>query len=173
MSADEPFVTGADERPLAVFDLDGTLSDTRHRLHFVTSGRGRKDWDAFFRAASADPPLPDGVALAREWAERCEIGYVTGRPEHCRRATRAWLADQDLPLGGPLWMRPPGDRRPARVTKPALLRRLAAEREIAVVVDDDEQVCTAYEKAGFPVVRADWMPPAEALERAQEDEGRT
>ena len=38
-----------DPRPLAVFDLDGTLADVRHRLHHI-EGR-RRDWDAFFSAA--------------------------------------------------------------------------------------------------------------------------
>ncbi|MEV6110349.1 hypothetical protein AB0M28_37455 [Streptomyces sp. NPDC051940] len=168
MSADAP---PAGRRPLAVFDLDGTLADTRHRLHYV-EGTPR-DWKAFFRAAKDDPPLAEGIALALDWAERCELAYVTGRPEYCRRSTVRWLAAQGLPAGGRLSMRGARDFRPARVAKPALLRELAAEREIAVVVDDDLQVCEAYENAGFAVVRADWMPPAAALDRAQEEEGRT
>lgn len=160
-----------DRRPVAVFDLDGTLADTRHRLHFVESAP--KDWTAFFRAADQDPPLQAGIALALEWAERCDLAYVTGRPERCRRATERWLADQGLPRGTTLAMRAPRDFRPARVAKLELLRALSREREVAVVVDDDGQVCDAYRAAGFEVVVADWMPPAQALHRAQEDTGRT
>lgn len=162
----------AQQRPrsLAVFDLDGTLSDIRHRLHHLDAAP--KDWDAFFRAADADPPLVPGVALALEWAERCDLGYVTGRPERCRAATERWLAAQGLPTGT-LWMRDDTDRRPARVTKPRLLRRLARQRTVEVVVDDDPLVCAAYRQAGFRVVRADWMPSAETLEQAQEESGRT
>ncbi|WP_206314823.1 hypothetical protein [Streptomyces coryli] len=160
----------AADRPLAVFDLDGTLTDTRHRLHYVESSP--KDWRAFFRAAGEDPPLAQGVALALELGKECEIGYVTGRPEYLRRTTLRWLTDHGLPEG-PLWMRAAGDRRPARVTKLQLLRGLAAERDVAAVVDDDEQVCAAYERAGFQVVRADWMPAAEVLHEVQEEEGRT
>lgn len=159
-----------DRRPLAVFDLDGTLSDTRHRLHHI-SGRPR-DWDAFFRAAADDPPLPAGISLALEWAECADLGYVTGRPERCRRDTEDWLAAHGLP-SGELWMRDDTDRRPARVTKPRLLGRVARRRTVAVVVDDDGQVCDAYRRAGFPVVLADWMPESPTLERAQEDQGRT
>jgi phosphoglycolate phosphatase-like HAD superfamily hydrolase len=161
---------GVERKPVAVFDLDGTLADTRHRLHFVESTP--KDWSAFFRAADQDPPLAEGIALALEWAERCDLAYVTGRPERCRRATERWLADQGLPRGT-LSMRSPRDFRPARVAKPGLLRELAREREVAVVVDDDVQVCDAYRQAGFEVVVADWMPPAESLHHAQEDTGRT
>ncbi|MCF6525922.1 hypothetical protein [Streptomyces sp. JJ36] len=161
---------GEQPRPLAVFDLDGTLSDTRHRLHLVA--RAPKDWDAFFRAAGDDPPLPAGIALAREWAEHCDLGYVTGRPERCRSATERWLAAQRLPTGD-LWMRDDTDRRPARVTKPRLLRRLASARTVAVVVDDDRQVCDAYRRAGFRVVYADWMPSSDTLTEVQERHGRT
>ena len=42
-------------------------------------------------------------------------------------------------------MRSGTDRRPARLTKPPQLRRLARGRVVAVVVDDDERVCDAYE----------------------------
>ena len=44
---------------------------------------------------------------------------------------------------------------------------------MAVVVDDDEQVCDAYEGAGFRVLRARWMSEEPVLQQAQEEEGRT
>ena len=157
-------------RPLAVFDIDGVLADVRHRLHHVE--RRPKDWDAFFAAAIDDPPLEQGVALARASAEDCDVVYVTGRPERCRADTLAWFGRHGLPEGE-LSMRASRDRRPARLAKPGLLRRLAAGRTVAVVVDDDVQVCEAYEAAGYPVLRADWMGRPPALEVAQEDEGRT
>jgi phosphoglycolate phosphatase-like HAD superfamily hydrolase len=158
------------ERPLAVFDVDGVLADVRHRLHHL-EGRP-KNWGAFFRDAVNDPPLTEGIALCQESAKDCEVVYVTGRPEHCRRDTLDWFARHDLPEGR-LSMRSDGDRRPARMAKPQLLRRLARNRTVAVVVDDDEQVCDAYEQAGWRVLRARWMETAPVLERAQEEEGRT
>ena len=157
-------------RPLAVFDIDGVLADVRHRLRFVESRP--KDWDAFFDAAVDDPPLAQGVALARASAEDCEVVYVTGRPERCRRDTLDWFARHGLPEGT-LSMRRGRDFRPARVAKLELLRRLAADRTVAVVVDDDEQVCDAYEQAGFRVLRARWMSEQPVLQRALEEEGRT
>lgn len=157
-------------RPLAVFDVDGVLADVRHRLHFVESRP--KDWDAFFSAAVDDPPLPQGVALAQESAKDCEVVYVTGRPERCRRDTLAWFAQQGLPEGQ-LSMRRSRDFRPARVAKLDLLRRISADRTVAVVVDDDLQVCDAYEAAGYRVLRATWMSDEPALHEAQEDDGRT
>ncbi|MFF8507026.1 hypothetical protein ACF064_02955 [Streptomyces sp. NPDC015492] len=163
MTADTP-------RPLAVFDLDNTLAATAHRQHFLE--RRPKDWDAFFAAAPDDPPLDEGIALCREAAEECDVVYLTGRPERCRRDTLAWLAAQGLPEG-PVHMRRHRDFRPARVTKVETLRRLAADRAVRMLVDDDPLVCDAAEEAGFPVVRAGWATPSEELRDAQEKEGRT
>lgn len=159
-----------DIRPLAVFDLDNTLAATAHRQHFLE--RRPKDWDGFFAAAPDDPPLEEGVALCRSAAEECEVVYLTGRPERCRRDTLAWLAEQGLPEG-PVHMRRHRDFRPARVTKVEILRRIGAGREVRMLVDDDELVCDAAEAAGFPVLRARWATPSEALREAQEREGRT
>ncbi|WP_455754929.1 phosphatase domain-containing protein [Streptomyces mirabilis] len=157
-------------RPLAVFDLDGTLADSAHRQRFLE--RKPRDWDAFFAAAPQDPPLAEGVALALRSTEGCEVVYLTGRPERCRRDTVEWLAAQGLPEGR-VWMRRNDDRRPARHTKLDVLRRLARDREIHVLVDDDELVCDEAERAGFRVVRARWATASAALKDAQEREGRT
>ncbi|WP_327371644.1 phosphatase domain-containing protein [Streptomyces sp. NBC_01217] len=160
----------SDHRPLAVFDLDGTLADSGHRQHYL-EGR-RRDWDSFFSAAVDDPPLPEGVRLALSSAEECEVRYLTGRPERCRSDTVAWLAEQGLPEGR-LYMRRNDDRRPARHTKLDILKRLGREREVRMLVDDDELVCDAAEHAGFTVVRARWAKVSPALKDAQERQGRT
>jgi len=57
---------------------------------------------------------------------------------------------------------------------PAALRdRLAADRRIAVLVDDDPLVLDAVRRAGYDVLPADWMPADETLREAQEVEGET
>ncbi|GGS43755.1 hypothetical protein AB0E75_06110 [Streptomyces griseoviridis] len=163
-------MTESSKRPLAVFDLDNTLADTAHRQRFLE--RRPRDWDAFFAAAPHDPPLPEGVALARRSAEECEVVYLTGRPERCRRDTLDWLAAHGLPEGS-VRMRGDRDRRPARHTKLETLRALARTREVRVLVDDDELVCADARRAGFTVVRADWAGRSAELRDAQEREGRT
>src|SRR4051812_11239583 len=152
------------DRPIAVIDLDGVLADVRHRLRHLESGR--RDWDAFFAGIPADEVLPEGRAVVERLAGDHEIVYLTGRPERTRQDTEAWLEQHRLPHGNVI-MRREGDRRPARVTKPQLLRRLAAGRRIAVVVDDDPDVCAALRAAGWPVLEADWMRPDETLHQAQ------
>jgi len=161
----------------------------RHRLHHVASRP--KDWDAFFGAAPDDPPLDEGLgAVATAHRAGHEVVYLTGRPERCRTATLSWLAAQGLPEGR-LYMRDDADRRPARITKVATLRRLARQHRIEAFVDDDAAVVEAVRAAGFPVLHARWMQPStsgsdsapgqptheasaqEVLFEIQETEGRT
>jgi phosphoglycolate phosphatase-like HAD superfamily hydrolase len=181
-----PTSPGSDRTTLAVFDIDGVLADVRHRLHHVATRP--KDWDAFFGAAPLDPPLPEGLAAVATAANAGHtIVYLTGRPTRCRADTLRWLAAQGLPPGE-LHMRDDADRRPARFTKVATLRRLARRAEVVAFVDDDAAVVAAVRAAGFPVLHADWMGQAtsgadeapaapstaqDVLFEIQETEGRT
>ena len=158
------------ERPLAIVDIDGVVADVRHRLHHVESKP--KDWNAFFGAADRDPPLADGVARVRQLREDHDVVYLTGRPEYLRRTTEAWLERHGI-AGNDLLMRRRGDFRPARVTKAEELRRLARGRTVAIVLDDDAEVCAALRADGWPVEQATWMPSSRTLRSAQEKEGRT
>lgn len=154
----------------AVFDVDGVVADVRHRLHHVA--RKPKSWDRFFAAADRDPPLAPGLALAREYAQRHRLVWLTGRPERLRAVTTAWLGRHGLPVGR-LLMRPAHDRRPGREYKAEQVRRLAHVGSIAVIVDDDPAVVARLTELGWPVRLADWVPYAESLRQAQEGDGRT
>jgi hypothetical protein len=160
----------AASRMLAVVDIDGVLADVRHRLHHVETSP--KDWDGFFAAAPDDPLLERGRETVTRLAEVFDVVYLSGRPERCREDTLTWLDRHDLPRGEVL-LRPPGDRRPARLVKVEALDRLSADRRVAVLVDDDPLVLDAARNAGYDVLPADWMPPADTLRRAQEVEGET
>jgi hypothetical protein len=158
------------QRLLAVIDLDGVVADVRHRLEHV---RARpKDWRAFFAAAPDDPLLDEGARVVRALAEVHDIAYLSGRPETCRADTLAWLARHDLP-DGPVHLRPHHDRRPGRLYKVDVLRRLARTQEVAVLVDDDLMVCEAAQDAGFDVLPATWMGQQPELLEAQEIDGET
>lgn len=166
----------SEELPLAIVDIDGVVADVRHRLRFVE--RQPKDWRRFFAAAEHDACHDEGVAVVERLRADHEVVYLTGRPQSEEGRTRAWLDRHGLG-GHRLVMRPPDDRRPAARVKVDLLRRLAAGRTVAVVVDDDTKVLAAVAEAGFPTFHADWErrlldeDQDAALRSAQEDEGRT
>jgi hypothetical protein len=157
-------------RPLAVIDIDGVVADVRHRLRFLD--QRPKDWDAFFAAAEQDVPLEVGIARVMELAGGHDVVWLTGRPERLRKVTTAWLGRHGLP-SGPMHMRGNRDRRPARTFKLGQVRKLAAERIVAVVIDDDPAVVAALRTEGLPAELADWVPRDEELDVAQEQQGRT
>ncbi|MER7005839.1 hypothetical protein ABT297_22760 [Dactylosporangium sp. NPDC000555] len=158
------------ESSLAVFDIDGVVADVRHRLKYLD--RRPKDWNRFFAAAGRDPVLAEGVELAREYARHHVLVWLTGRPEHLRDVTAAWLGAAGLPAEL-LFMRPANDRRPARDFKSRELARLSRESPIELVVDDDPEVVERLRGLGYAVRLADWVPHSSTLRTAQEREGRT
>ncbi len=165
--------TPPDTRPFAVIDIDGVVADVRHRLVHVS--HSPKNWRAFFGAAPDDALLPDGATVVAELAMTCEIVWLSGRPEYCRRDTLRWLAQHRLPQGR-LVLRTGRDFRPAKVVKVLRLEELARERPVHILIDDDEAVCQAARAAGFAVLQATWMPDEaqrSILDQAQEREGRT
>lgn len=133
MSAADPSPSAA-APPLAVFDLDGTLADTRHRAHHLA---GAGDWTAFFDAAPRDPLLAEGAAAVRAAVRAgCRVVYLSGRPERLRQSTLTWLAQHELPPGH-LILRPDASRVPATAYKLTALRRMALREPLALLVDDD------------------------------------
>ena len=119
----------ADDRPVAVFDIDGVLADVSHRLHYLQSYPQR--WDRFFAAADRDPLLAEGAARLRAALVDHDVLYLTGRPERSRRLTKAWLRRHGLPTG-PLIMREDEDYRPARWMKREVRQRDAPTSAPAV-----------------------------------------
>jgi phosphoglycolate phosphatase-like HAD superfamily hydrolase len=174
MPTDDPAGDDGPERPLAIVDIDGVVADVRHRLHHL-EGR-RKRWQAFFDAAHLDGLHEEGKAIVEQLRADHEIVYLTGRPRWLERVTLDWLDEHGLG-GHRLVMRPDTDNRPAAILKVDVLRRLGRGRTVAVVVDDDDRVIAAIQKAGYQTFQATWEKRAIAeqlaLERAQEDEGRT
>ncbi|WP_329791937.1 hypothetical protein V1227_08345 [Lentzea sp. DG1S-22] len=148
-------------RPVAVMDIDGTVADVRHRLHFLDSDSPTK-WADFFDAAGDDPVLPDGAELAHKLAVDHDIVWLTGRPVRLAELTRRWLAEQGLPPGE-LVMQPHGDKRPARLVKLERVLELQRQHTVALVVDDDPRVVSQLRAAGLPVHHATWAPWSPAL----------
>ncbi len=157
-------------RMVAVVDIDGVVADVRHRLRHVTERP--KDWPSFFAAAAEDTLLAEGAHTVARLAEVYDIVWLSGRPERLRRVTREWLDARLLPAGE-LILRGPDDYRPARLVKVEVLRALARDRTVVVLVDDDPEVLAEARRAGFDVLPATWMGEHRALREVQEDDGRS
>lgn len=76
-------------KQIVVFDLFGTLTDTRHREHFIRT----KDWDSFFNLAERDTPIANRIELLKAHVKNGETVEVwTTHPDSLRDVTLAWMS---------------------------------------------------------------------------------
>ncbi len=133
-----------------IFDLDGTLANLDHRLHFVK--REKPDWDAFFDAVDQDSVYEHVADLARMLSYRRNhyIVVVSGRSDQCRTATLAWLNMHGIPAHH-VYMRTGGDHRPDYEVKKDLLAELLADGYKPIMAfDDRNQVVEMWRENGVP-----------------------
>jgi len=135
--------------PLVIFDLDGTLADIEHRLHYVA--RKPKRWDRFFRACTDDAPNRPVIELAQTLRDAgWEIWIWSGRSDAVRQQTEAWLADH-VAFAAPLRMRRDGDHQADITLKESWLLGLAAadRARLRFIVDDRASVVAMWRSHGL------------------------
>ena len=139
-----------------IFDLDGTLANITHRLHFIN--KGVKDWDSFFKAIPEDQPIVEMVDLAITLiaAKNKPVIFATGRPERTRNDTITWLQKNgiDSDFQSMLFMRQDGNRRPDYIIKQNILEDLRrAGYEPDLVFDDRQSVVDMWREQGVRVAQ--------------------
>jgi phosphoglycolate phosphatase-like HAD superfamily hydrolase len=138
--------------PVAVFDIDGVLSDAAGRQHYLDGASGRKNWKAFFDAVGDDPLVEDVNRLLQLLDPALHVVLLTARPTRVRPATVAWLERYDV-RWDLLVMRPDGDYQPAVTFKQGVveaLQRLGYEPRIAF--EDDRRNVAMFRSAGVPCI---------------------
>jgi phosphoglycolate phosphatase-like HAD superfamily hydrolase len=133
-----------------IFDIDGTLADISHRLHFIQ--QEPKDWRGFFAACPKDKPIPEVVAICKALAPDYSIKLITGRSDEIRDETGLWLNQQGI-IFSDLLMRQAGDPREDSIVKAELLDSLLTytAEPIAGVFEDRKQVVDMYRSKGLRV----------------------
>lgn len=140
--------------PSIIVDIDGTLSDLRHRLHHVTGPR--RDWDRFFALVGEDQPIEATRTLVRalytdEDAPR--IILVSGRPERTRGDTKTWLVQHRIGFDH-LYMRRDGDHRTDSIVKREILAEIRAEGFAPILaIDDRDSIIEVWRSEGIPVFK--------------------
>ena len=133
-----------------IFDIDGTLANAEHRLHWIkdmaywddTKSPPRPNWKMFLDEdlVFQDAPIPqtwDIMGSLLRGGHR--IIFITGRNERTRISTEAWLANDRCPVRmaassllaltswpqsfAPIYMRSENDRRPSHEVKRDLLAK--------------------------------------------------
>ncbi len=137
------------DKPIVIFDIDGTLADNSHRQHLVTNGKML--WGKFFEEMGNDTPVQPLVTLCNVLFQsgQYEIRLFTGRPEKYRKITEQWLAWNGIP-DLPVTMRADGDTRPDSGVKQDMLNGLMEKgRNISFVIDDRQSVVDMWRKNGI------------------------
>ena len=140
------------DRPLYIFDLDGTLADITHRLHFIQ--KTPKDWDGFFAACADDKPITSTLTLARSLYDdpNNDVWVWSGRDEATFGATYGWLcAHLDEEFGwNYLKMRPHGDHRHDAVLKKEWLDAMhhLDRARLVAVFEDRKRVVDMWRENG-------------------------
>lgn len=139
------------KKPSAIIcDLDGTLAEIDHRLHFVRTDE-KKDWDSFFAGIEKDEM--NWAVSSTVWAlahNGNHVIYCSGRPEKYRIPTQKWLYAQAAPAATELFMRPQGDFRPDSLIKEIILDfEILPRYRVLLSIDDRKQVVEMWRRRGI------------------------
>jgi uncharacterized HAD superfamily protein len=133
-----------------IVDIDGTISDVRHRLHHVL--QHPKNYEAFHSLCGEDQPIMSVIAAVRAFTscrDYTAIILLTGRPEKYREATMDWLERNAIPYDS-LYMRPDGDHRKAEEYKRGVLGQIqAAGHDVFLAFEDQQDVVDMWRENGI------------------------
>ena len=136
-----------------ICDIDGTVADISHRLHFIR--KEPKDWRGFFAACPQDQPILPVILTIRALRDSgAQIVFVTGRSDEIRKETVEWLGKFQLVNRSALFFRQQGDHREDKILKSELLDQvleLFPAETIAGVFEDRKQVVEMYRSRGLTV----------------------
>ncbi len=143
-----------------IFDLDGTLADINHRVHFVRNGK--RDWKSFFASCVDDMPNVEVVdTLKAHVSAGHTVRIWSARSDIVRAETKKWLSDYGIDPWRLQHMRADGDSTPDVELKRYWLNQEHIKPDL--IYDDRQRVVDMWRAEGIPCfqVVANW-----------EDEGR-
>lgn len=125
---------------IVIFDLDGCVSDDRHRKYLLPN------YEEYHSLCAFDPPA--NLHVIQKYDDHHFV-FVTGRTADWYTETYDWIRMKLGILSFSLLMRPVGDYRPAPELKLELIKDAGiAWRNVAAAHDDREDILAAYRAAG-------------------------
>jgi hypothetical protein len=149
------------KKSIVICDIDGTLSDLSHRLHYVVNVAEdefwHSDWIGFFSEISKDSVRENTVTILRELMNAGHpVVIVTARPAQYRQETEDWLAkifnDDGLPAYTALLMRETGNTEEDAVIKERIYETYLSYYPIHCVIDDRPRVVKMWKELGLTVI---------------------
>lgn len=133
-----------------IVDIDGTLADLTHRLHFLE----KRDYDGFYGGMERDRPKSNVINTVNDLYEQSNrIVLCSGRPENYFTNTRDWLEVHGVPYNQ-LYMRPAGDYRKDHIIKAELYDQMIRDGyKPTLVIDDRPSVIAMWREKGLDVLQ--------------------
>lgn len=134
-----------------IVDLDGTLADNSHRLHYIINDDGTKDWDKFFGGIPEDTINPWCKEIIIKYRNTHKILFVTGRPDRngIKPDTIDWLAKHSMLYNYELHMRGTNDYRKDVIVKSEILNSLSEKYEFTFALEDRSHIAKAFREKGI------------------------
>ena len=85
------------KKRIIICDIDGTIADLNHRLHFIKNEDGTKkrgaaaDWKSFHAGCADDAPITDVIEIVKSLAVGRNVFFVSGRNATARAETEQWI----------------------------------------------------------------------------------
>lgn len=131
-----------------IFDLDGTLANLEHRLHYITGKK--QQWDAFSLACDKDSviePVANVFKILKKAG--CRIIICSGRGDIAFDKTTKWLAYNSL-TPDKIYMRPEGDYSCDTDLKERMYKQILKDGyKPELVFDDREKVVKKWRELGL------------------------
>lgn len=142
------------DKSIIVVDLDGTVANLEHRLHFIQHENPEaNDYDSFFRNVGRDEPIQSTIDLVKQYSEKGHpIVFVSGRSDVSRTDTMDWLDYHVKVDYKALIMRRAGDKRPDTMVKQNFYDKYLKHYDIGAVIDDRPSVIRMWEENGVNVI---------------------
>lgn len=142
------------KHPAIIVDLDGTLCNIDHRLHFIKS-EGKKDWKGFFGSIIYDRVNIWCLTIINKFKKDHLIIFCSGRPSDYEQITLTWInnyfesgRDYDK-----LYMRERNDYRNDFLIKQIIYRfNIKPQYNVLFCLDDRERVVEMYRNEGLTVL---------------------
>jgi phosphoglycolate phosphatase-like HAD superfamily hydrolase len=130
-----------------IFDLDGTLANLEHRLHYIR--KSPRDYDAFYDACDKDLPIYQIVTLNKILYNTFNDIFIwSGRRESTREKTLEWLYRYKIQFNA-IRFRKDGDFRDDVIVKEEWLHELPNNQWPDLVFDDRKRVVDMWRRNGI------------------------
>jgi len=142
------------KQPIVIVDLDGTVADLSHRLHYIQNDDPKdNDYRAFYGSVLQDKPIHDTIEMVQKFHDDgYNICFVSGRSDESRNDTKLWIQEHLRVPYIALIMRSAGDRRPDTDVKRGFYKRFFKDYEVKHVIDDRPSVIRMWREEGLDVI---------------------